>query len=673
LKRLICLLLAFACLVPAAIAAQSTTYTWALNNKGEFVHTQDAYLPDRTVTHLMLKEPEDLYIASDGYMYISDSGNGRIVVYDTATSTVVKEIRHEQMQRPRGIFVTSDLDLYVADSAAAVVFRFNKDGELIQTFARPESAAFGDTQYAPKRVAVDNRGSLYIIGEGVYNGVIQLSVTGEFLGFFTTNRVTLSFIQILQNIFFTEVQKQSLQDRTPGVIENVHTDKDGIVYTVTMGREGRDNIKKHNMRGGNMFTNGVLSFSNLSDITTDQSGIIYVTDSLFGYVSAYSPYGDFIFEFGGYSTEDVAGYYSYLTSVAVERDGTLWTLDSIKAYLQSYKPTEYTNSIYTALALFDQGRYDDAEGVWNNVLRYNQSSVLAHDGIGKAGLYTQDYENAREHFELSGNRTFYSQAFWELRNNWLQENLIWFLIALVILILALAVLRTADHKKLVKSAVGGAAHTVAKVPVIRDVVFAFSVMRHPLDGYYDLKRKIRGSAGGAAFLYFLLFAALTVNQVGKAFILQTTAAEDMNLAALVGGFIGAILLFVVCNYLVSSINDGEGTIGDVFKLVAYASMPLTLSFILITVLSYVLTFNEVFLVSFIQTGGILWFCVTLYLGLQEMHNYNVWNTVKSILFTAGFIAIAVIALLILTILFQQTTQFVEAVGREVYYNATGTI
>jgi tetratricopeptide (TPR) repeat protein len=666
-------LLAFACLIPAAAGAQSTTYTWALNSKGEFVRTQDAYLPDRTVTNLMLKEPEDLYIASDGYMYISDSGNGRVVVYDTAANAVVREIRHEQMQRPRGIFVTRTLDLYVADSAAAAIFRFNKDGELIQTFARPESAAFGDTQYAPKRVAVDNRGSLYVISEGVYSGVIQLSVTGEFLGFFTTNRVTLTFVQVLQNIFFTEAQKQSLQDRTPGVIENVHTDKDGIVYTVTMGREGRENIKKHNMRGGNMFTNGVISFSNLSDITTDQNGIIYVTDSLFGYVSVYSPYGDFIFEFGGYSAEDIAGLYSYLTSVAVEADGTLWTLDSIKAYLQSYKPTEYTASIYTALTLFDQGRYDDAEGVWETVLRYNQSSILAHDGIGKAGLYTQDYESAREHFELAGNRTFYSQAFWELRNNWLQENLIWFLLVLAVLLLALTVLRLADKKKLVKAVVGGAARTAGRVPVIRDVVFACSVMRHPLDGYYDLKRGNRGSYGGALFLYLLLFIAITVNQAGKAFILQTTAAEDLNLAALVGGFFGVILLFVVCNYLVSSINDGEGSIGDVFKLVAYASMPLTLSLTLITVLSYVLTFNEVFLVSFLQTGGVLWFCVTLYLGLQEMHNYNVWNTVKSILFTACFIAIAVVALLILTILFQQSAQFAEAVGREVYYNATGTI
>ncbi len=438
MKKLICFLLAAACLVPAAIAAQSTTYTWALDNKGEFVHTQDAYLPERTVTDLMLKAPEDIFIAADGYMFIADSGNRRIVVYDPKQNEVVREIKHESFQRPRGIYITPEMDLYVADSAAAAVFRFDRNDNLIQTFGRPDSAAFGNTAYAPMRVAIDNRGSLYIVGEGVSNGIIQLSVTGEFLGYFTSNKVRLSFVQILQNIFFTEAQKQSLMDRVPGTFSNVHTDSQGIVHTVTMGRGREDVLKKHNMKGTNIFA--ARGWDTFSDLTTDQNGIIFTSASN-GWISAYTPDGGFIFDFGGYSTADIAGLYEYLTSVAVESDGTLWALDLNKAYLQSYKPTDYTLSIYEAISRFNEGRYTDAEEVWNTVLRYNQSSVLAHDGIGRAGLYTQDYEKAEMHFELSGNRTYYSQAYWEIRNDWLQQNLIWILLVIFALVLATVILR----------------------------------------------------------------------------------------------------------------------------------------------------------------------------------------------------------------------------------------
>ena len=672
MKKFVCFLLVALVLTPRAFAEQSTTYTWTVDRKGRFVRTQDAYLPDRTVTDLMLKDPEDVFAAPDGMLYISDGGNSRVVVYDAARGEVTREVRHESMKRPRGVYVTPALDLFVADSSASAVFRFDGDGRLLQTFVRPDSPAFGDTAFSPARVAVDGRGSVYIVGEGVSNGIIQLSVTGEFLGFFTTNKVTLTFLQALQNIFFTDAQMANLRDRTPGTFANVHTDERGVVYTATMKRSAADNIKKHDMRGGNMFRGGLVSSDSLADITTDRSGIIYAADSR-GWIFVYSPDGELIFYFGGSSSDDIAGLYSYLTAVAVTDDGAIWTLDYEKAYLQSYKPTEYTLSIFNALSLFSEGRYSDAEEQWLSVLRYNQTSVLAHDGVGKASLYLQKYDEARLHFELAGNREFYSQAFWEVRNAWLQTNLLWMLTGLALLWALLLAVKYLDRRKVVSRAAGNAFQSVGKARGAREFVFAASIMRRPLDGYYDLKRGIRGTYGGAALLIAALFASMLLHQTSKAYILQAAAVEDMNLAALAGGFFGIIILFVVCNYLVTSINDGDGTIGDIFKMAAYSSLPLTLTFALITALSYALTFNEVFLVRFILVAGVSWFCLTLYLGLQEIHNYNVKNTIKSILFTAGFMLIAIIVLLILTILLQQMAQFIETLGREAYYYATDAI
>jgi hypothetical protein len=101
-------------------------------------------------------------------------------------------------------------DIYVADPQAAMVFRFSSDGQLIESFGRPTSASFGDTTYKPMKVAVDNRRNMYILSEGVYNGIIQLSNAGEFLGYFTSNKVRLSFTQMLQDIFYTDEQKALL-------------------------------------------------------------------------------------------------------------------------------------------------------------------------------------------------------------------------------------------------------------------------------------------------------------------------------------------------------------------------------------------------------------------------------------------------------------------------------
>jgi hypothetical protein len=260
-----------------------------------------------------------------------------------------------------------------------------------------------------------------------------------------------------------------------------------------------------------------------------------------------------------------------------------------------------------------------------------------------------------------------------VRNEWLQKNLVWFIAVLVLWIFVSLAIRYIDRKQRLKLAAGLILAKAKELPGLSAFAFALYIMRHPLDGYYDLKRKIRGSYGGATLLIGTLFVSMMLYQTSKAYILQTTAIGDMNLAAIIGGFFGIVFLFITCNYLVTSINDGEGTIGEIYKMTAYASLPLSLSFLIVTVMSYVLTFNEIFLVSFTLAAGALWFGLIFYLGLQEIHNYNFKNTVKSILFTAGFIVLAIITLLILTILFQQMTQFVEAIGREAYYFATGTV
>ena len=38
-------------------ASQATSYTYTLDDNNERVRTQDAYLPDRTITNLGLKNP----------------------------------------------------------------------------------------------------------------------------------------------------------------------------------------------------------------------------------------------------------------------------------------------------------------------------------------------------------------------------------------------------------------------------------------------------------------------------------------------------------------------------------------------------------------------------------------------------------------------------------------
>jgi len=672
MKKLTAAIFIIAFFAPLIAYAQSTTINFAANKRGFFVPTQDGYLPDRNITDLGLNKPENICFGKNDILYIADTGNRRIVLFDINSGSIVREILYEGFRSPRGIFVTPEENLYVADSIARAVFIFNPHDELIKTITAPHSIAFGDTQFAPVRIGVDPRGSMYIIGEGVYSGIIHLSSEGEFLGFFASNRTTLTIVQFLQNIFFTERQKQGLLDRLPLTFSNLYVDTRGIVYSVSMGRDiarAGEAIKKHDMSGRNMLkTKTTMS---LADITVDRYGNIF-TASTQGWIQVNAGDGEDIFFFGAglLSTEDIAGWYSNLVSIAVSSQGHIWALDGEKAFLQSYTPTEYTQSIYRAQRLFNEGHYSEAGIEWNNVLRFNQMSVLAHNGLGKSWLFTEEYDKARYEFHVAGNREYYSQAFWETRNLWLLRNMPFILIAFVIFFGGLFIIKSADKKLIIKTAVTKSINKIMNTKHLSATLFAFSVARHPLDSFYYMKLKEKGSLPGAAVNFLFFFAAYMVFQTSKGFIVQLAEIEDMDFNVIIGGFLGLYFLFVICNYLVTSINDGDGGIDDIFKLVSYAMFPLSVCLLAVTAVSHVLTENENFLLIFMLIGGFTWSGALLWLGLQEVHGYSFTNTFKSLIFTLVFMLIALVVLFNITILFNQFVQFIEAIAREAYANIT---
>ncbi|NLE68837.1 MAG: DUF1282 family protein [Clostridiales bacterium] len=651
----------------SAAANKATSYTYTLDQKHRLVRTQDAYLPDKTITTLGLNKPADLFITKAGLLYIADAQNKRVLVYNTLTGEVEQELAHPGFSSPTGLYVTREEALYVADPGARAVFRFDRDFNLTKEYTKPDSPVFADIRYEPMKVAVDAGGNLYIVGEGVYHGVIQLGQGGEFLGYFAVNQTRLTFSQALQRLIFTRDQLQNLVDSVPITFSNVFVDAAGITYTTTMSVR-YDALKKHRTDGANMFIDRVFSTDALSDIWVDDRGIIYASDQS-GYILIYSPAGEMIFNFGSFvSNLDVAGLFSRLPALAVDGEGTIWALDSEKGYIQSFKPTDYAKTVYDAMGLYEQGRYQESLIQWSQVLRLNQMSVLAHNGIAKAHFHNEDYERAIGHFQVAGNRAMYSEAFWELRNTFLQRWLPPVVVALAALAVLRFFLKRFYRKRGLASPGARLFRLMGRLPVVKDVVLAVVTPRHPVDAFYEVRRKRAGSVAGATILYALYFLIFMLYQTSKGFIYQFVAVEDMDITALVAGYFLLIGLFVLCNYLVTSINDGDGTLAQCYMIPAYSLAPLMGAFLLILGLSYMLTYSESFILSIILLSGTVWTLVTLFLALQNVHDYSVKETVRCIVLTLVFMIIAVIIVLIVLIMGEQLLDFLRTLYEEVLRN-----
>ena len=676
------LALIFAAMTVLPVAAsQATSYTYTMDDQDELVRTQDAYLPDRTITELGLSDPEDMIIDENNQAYIVDTGNKRIVIYDLNTEKVVKILNKKTIaskdfagfDTPKGIFRTNAGEIYVADGGAKTVFRFSKNFEYVRRYDEPTAPIFAGTNYEPSKIAVDSGNNLYIVSEGVYAGIIQLANTGEFLGYFTSNKSKLTPQQMFLKLIYTKEQekKSAALNTLPSTFSNVFVDREGTAYSVCMGT-GNDLLKKHSTNGKNMFNNGVIASDAFTDVTADDNGIIYASDSK-GYIWVYTSSGEVIFSLGEQANDtDVSGLFSSLTTIAIDNNGNIWTADGKKGYLQSFTPTEYATTIFRALKEYENGDYKEALEDWSYVLRLNQMSVLAHNGVAKAYYNDEEYDKAMEHFEIAGNRDGYSDAFWEVRNKSIQKWLGTVLIILIILVAIKIIIGFVDKNKVIKKKKRALGQKLKNIPVIGEIGYAFKCAKHPIDRYYDIRVHKNGSVAAATIIYIVFFGVYMLYQTGKGFIYQYTKVEDMDMGAVVVGFFAILILFIICNYLVTSITDGDGTLKQVYMIPAYGLMPVMICMLITTGMSYVLTYNESFILTVIMIIGLGWSIAVIFEGLSTVHDYDFKNTVVSLIITVVFMLIAAIVVLVVIIMWEQLYDFLLTVGKEIIRNVTGS-
>ena len=87
----------------------------------------------------------------------------------------------------------------------------------------------------------------------------------------------------------------------------------------------------------------------------------------------------------------------------------------------------------------------------------------------------------------------------------------------------------------------------------------------------------------------------------------------------------------------------------------------------VVIVSNVLTYNEVFLISFANIIVMVWMLVLILISVKEVNNFTVKETAKALALTAFTVLILSLLVSIIYILFSQVIDFVVTVVREVVY------
>ena len=323
--------------------------------------------------------------------------------------------------------------IYLSDTGNnQVVILDAETYKVVQVISAPTDQVFAGKTFSPTKVVTDSAGRIYVISDGVYEGIILLSNKGEFMRFVGVNYTTMSFWDALWRNMATEEQRKQMTSILQTEFKNFTIDSQGFIYTVSRAVENTETgtiddtamIKRINQAGKDVLIRNGYSVpkgdlvtiktgankggSTFSGITVNEYGVYTVVDTKGGRLFTYDKEGNLLYVSAGKGSEVT----DLENPVAVRYQGdNLLVLEKNNRVVIRYTPTEVGSMINKAVKYQATGDLESASEEWQNVINQNPNYELAYVGVGKTYLDSERYLDAMEYFKTGFNVEYYSKAY----------------------------------------------------------------------------------------------------------------------------------------------------------------------------------------------------------------------------------------------------------------------
>lgn len=443
-----------------SLPVQISTVNYNYSYYGEVIHsapgmTYATYFNAQTLG-TKLSSPEDLVIY-DGIIYLIDSTENKIVLVDETFNKINEYSSFDLTQAfidkqeagfaltsttikgASGIEVTSNA-IYIADTGNNRILKLNHQFEVMDEFKEVDDRTFEEIAFEPRKITVDVTERMYVVARNVYEGIIELGSNGEFNRFTGVNPVSLTPFEIFRRSLMTEAQLAKLKLFLPTEYTNVSINERGFIYATSRPTEnnakntiqlinpkGVDVIKRngyHPPMGDIQYVEGNNNYvitgpSLLTDIAYTDHGIYTVLDQKRSRLFTYDQEGNLLYINGDEGQQ--SDKFSEGVAIGYLNDDLL-VLDRKSRTVIVYRLTDFGRAVNQAIAFHDQGKFDDAARIWEEVLVLNTNYEIAYNGIGKYLLREGNFKDSMEYFKLGHDTYYYSKAFKEYRNEIIRDN-----------------------------------------------------------------------------------------------------------------------------------------------------------------------------------------------------------------------------------------------------------
>ena len=675
--------------VVMAVSAGSAYQTYTYSIGGYALYSPDAYVADSNIItsdKMGLEVPlsqntNDLITDDKENVYIADTGNNRIVCLDRYYSqkfiinTFVNDKGvADKLNAPQGLFITEDR-IWVCDTGKQRIVVFDREGEFVKIIEAPKSNLFGDNAlYKPVAIAVDQYNRLFVVSSTTYQGIIVMTEDGEFTGFIGAQATTLSAWDILWRRFQTDEQKAQQEENLSTEFNNITVDKDGFIFVTTSGIEAASvesaikgkatdgkfmPVKMLNTNGDEiMKRNGfwppagevdfsktagdvITGASTVTDVAVGPEGTWSIIDSKRQRIYTYDANGNLLFAFG--DSGRLVGNLQLVKAITYQGDKLL-VLDYATSAITVFKRTDYGNILISAIEAENDRDFNLAINRWTEVLQRNSNFDAAYVGIGQAMYLNGEYEESLEYFEAAYDTANWSKSFHEIRKIWMSDYFLVLILVIIALIVGFLMCNKFITKINKRAATSGKKKTFGE-----ELAYGFYVILHPFDGFWDLKHEKRGSVRASLVFVGVTVLAFFYQSIGQGYLLNPQGTFQSIWTQIIGVAV-PLLLFVVSNWCLTTLFEGEGSFKDIFIACSYSLLPVPMLLIPVTIASNMVTLAEVDIITFVSTLAFIWLGILIVFGTQVTHDYTMGKNIITILGTiVGMVFIMFIVLLFSTL------------------------
>ncbi len=197
--------------------------------------------------------------------------------------------------------------------------------------------------------------------------------------------------------------------------------------------------------------------------------------------------------------------------------------------------------------------------------------------------------------------------------------------------------------------------------------YAFYTVSHPMDAYYEIRHRERGSVPIAIIFVILFSLTFSINRISASFVVNDVDPSTVNAATELVAVLLLYALFCVGNWSITCLMEGEGRLKDIAIAIGYALIPMIVCINIGTIVSQAVSQDEAAFYYLIVGIGVAYGLVMMFMGIMTVHNFTLGKAILTVILTFVAMFIIIFVVLLFVDLINQVYSFFYSIYQELIY------